>query len=455
VTIPFLLGCVVCTTVILQHRINSTPIEPQGFSRQQLRHPASQSLYVPENESSLLSGLKVLVAIASFDFNQVPHVEEVLSSYRDLCEAGARVKLVIHTAFPYPVAFIDLLNSRLQCANPSSQSGFDITISVHSPRVRLHLVDLHRKLFYDNLDSYDLFIYSEDDIRVTPSTVASYLAETKLVSDIVGPSHASDFNVGIVRYEYNYPPDVVINDKTRFATANVTRVFWEHVKGKKPIIPSLADAVPHPLLKDQFLHMINHHQGMFLATRNLLKAWKTRKNCAFHIASERPGEKNNPSQPIMGTQRVWMNSAMLYSKTYCAVQQVLPFQRFGALTVHHLPNKNYRRVGKKGRIGGTDKGAEVQFADGSEQFQGPSDLLLTEMQLHMAMAKKFGGHSGGEYSGIEMVNDMTEDKTMPDKRHRKLVDIRMAAFEEYKKRGGIMAEEDMDYYIKDGLIGKK
>ena len=36
-----------------------------------------------------------------------------------------------------------------------------ITIAVQSPAVRLNLVDRHRDLFYEKIDDYDLFIYSE------------------------------------------------------------------------------------------------------------------------------------------------------------------------------------------------------------------------------------------------------------------------------------------------------
>ena len=122
--------------------------------------------------------------------------------------------------------------------------------------------------------------------------------------------------------------------------------------------------------------MTNHHQGMFLATRELLLAWRDRPKCEFDRIRQRPG---TPSQPAAGTQRVWMSSHMLHSKRFCDVRQVLPLDGFGALTVHHLPNKNYRRVGHKGRLGGYERedAEDVQFADGSERFEGPNSSLLT------------------------------------------------------------------------------
>lgn len=267
----------------------------------------------------LLQGVRILIAIAAFDFNQLPHFEEVLDSYQALCVTGAsKVDVVVHATVPYPVTLIDLLNSRLL---PSCQDIFSITIILVPSLLRLHLVDCHRWLFYEKIDEYDLFIYTEDDIRVTPLTVAAYLHETIRIEQTVGKEKASNFNVGIVRYEYNFPSNVLMDDKTRHATQNVTRVYWEH--SMFPPIPTAADAVPQNEFKSSHVHMKNHHQGMFMATRDLLLAWKNRPGCEFDKVRERPGMKNRPSQPSEGTQRVWMSSQMLYGGRHCNVQQVI------------------------------------------------------------------------------------------------------------------------------------
>ena len=52
-----------------------------------------------------LQDLKVLVAIASFDFSQLPHLEETLDGYHDVCLSGvAKLDIVVHTTVVYPVA---------------------------------------------------------------------------------------------------------------------------------------------------------------------------------------------------------------------------------------------------------------------------------------------------------------------------------------------------------------
>ncbi|GAX14671.1 hypothetical protein FisN_11Hh210 [Fistulifera solaris] len=365
----FLLGCFLTASILLNNNIQA---RSAGHSVKEFHTTTScpETTTIEKKDfsiHSILQNQRLLIAIAAYDFSQIPHLEEVLDAYHDVCIAGAaQVDVVIHATVPYPVTLLDLWNARFPCPH------FSLQIVLKPASLRLHLVDCHRQLFYDNLQQYDLFIYSEDDIRVTPTTIATYWYETKRLEQYLTTSkyQPSDFNIGIVRYEYNYPANVIIDDKTRHATQNVTRVYWEHSGFQRPVVPNAVKDVDLDVQQHYFT-MSNHHQGMFLATRELLAAWKTR--CNFHIASNRPGKG---AQPTEGTQRVWMSSQMLYGCRHgCCVQQLLPKERsFGALTVLHLPNKNYRRVGKY---------RQREFADGTEVFQQPSSTLLTDMELHL------------------------------------------------------------------------
>lgn len=437
--LAFTLGCVVTAALFLNahfltktHHIQSPPSIPTLN-----RRATSDEIMTPvkPGEASVLDGKRVLVAIASYDFSQLPHLEEVLDGFHDLCVAGAYVDVYVHATVPYPVALIDLFNTRHQCTNPSPRAGLTITIVLVSPRVRLHLVDFHRTLFYEKIEEYDIFIYTEDDIRVAPHTVGTYLYETDCIASIVGADRASDYNVGVVRYEYNYPPDLVIDDKTRAATANVTRVYWEHPW--HPAIPKSVDGVPQEPLRDTYVHMKNHHQGMYIATRTLLKAWKDRPNCRFHEVRDRPGLKHNPNQPSEGTQRVWMSSQMLYGNRHCNVQQVIPIDKFGELTVHHLPNKNYRRVGRHGRLGGGKEGTAAHAVYGNETFTKTSSLLLSAMDLHIELAKRWPKAPQLPYKGPVYMVDQGCDS--PAGKVRRM----MNEYDAYVGRGGVMSDEDM------------
>jgi hypothetical protein len=431
IVLGFLLGCITSATFILNFYIHNTPSTsdlPSGLdvhSGSTTTTKAALALSTPsavaKNPLQPLQGIRILIAIAAFDFSQLPHLEEVLDAYQDLCVSGAaKVDVVIHATIAYPVTLIDLFNSRLV---PACKDTFSLTIVLKTPSLRLHLVDCHRTLFYERLDQYDLFIYTEDDIRVSPRVVAAYLSETYSLQNVLKDRYV-DFNVGIVRYEYNYPSNVVMDDKTRHATQNITRVYWEH--GQYPIIPKSVEGVTEPLLQQTHITMHNHHQGMFLATRELLQAWKDKPGCDFATIRNRPSIKKRPSQPSEGTQRVWMSSQMLYGSHHCNVQQVLPISSFGSLTVLHLPNKNYRRVGHfRNRT----------FSDGTETFE-TSSSLLTAMRLHLEMAQHFPFPKKEPYWGVLMVDEVGKRGRTP------LLERRMGEYQAYVDRGGVLSEED-------------
>jgi hypothetical protein len=171
---------------------------------------------------------------------------------------------------------------------------------------------------------------------------------------------------------------------------------------------------------------------MYLATRDLLLAWKERKGCQFDIASKRPGRGKNNAQPLFGTQRVWMSSQQLYGNRYgCGVQQVIPMQWFGALTVHHLPNKNYRRVGKyRTRDTTPDEGVAVS-----------DEKLLTAMQLHLALVEAFPPQARPRE---EIRVRMWVDEDNPaHKVEPESWKVRLKDFQAYLGRGGVLSPQDM------------
>ena len=121
-----------------------------------------------------------------------------------------------------------------------------------------------------------------------------------------------------------------------------------------------------------------------------------------------------------------MSSQQLFGKRHCNVQQVLPKDKFGALTVLHVPNKNYRRVGKyRKRV----------FSDGTEQFEQYPDLV-TALQLHLAMRKAWPATPQLPYRGpITMIDEVTNKRTPTLER-------RMKEYYDYVARGGVLSDYD-------------
>ena len=439
-------------------------------------HPTNKS----NNNENLLQGIRILVAITAFDFSQIPHLEEVVDSYLDLCIVSGiqKLDLVIYTTVAYSVTLIDLWNTRIP-TSCKHNNLFSLTIIVKPYKMRLFLVDCHRYLFYEKLKEYDLFIYTEDDMVVHPKTIAAYLEETQRLQQLVGLEKSVNYNVGIVRYEYNFPSNVVMDDNTRHSTQNVTRVYWEHFT--KPMFTfnstkksAAARPIPNtPELSHTHIHMTNHHQGMYLVTQYLLQAWAQPErgpHCEFSRV------RKHPKTP---TQRVWMSSFMMYGyphstkgtiKGACHIQQVLPIDTFGSLTVYHLPNKNHRRV--KTRL---TQNFEFTRPTGDEpdfDFGDTQNKLVSAMKFHIEISKQH--HKQHDHNKIQPSQQDDIQSTIPytgirmiDQRHSGSGDgssgieeeqggdapedmmtidnDRFRDYHAYVARGGIMSLQDMTH----------
>ena len=221
---------------------------------------------------------------------------------------------------------------------------------------------------------------------------------------------------------------------------NVTRVYWEHVG--RPIFDKLVNkldaTIDAPELSPYYITMAHPHQGMYMVTPALLLAWKDRPGCNFNIVRNRPSHPSNPSQPTEGTQRVWMSSQMMYGTRHCAIKQLLPVDSFGQLTVHHLPNKNYRRVGKQGRLGGHANAPANEFSDGTEVFEPSHSDLLKALELHIALKRQFRHLRSSNNDTIRVVDT---DIKLRNNHHM------VEAYKSYVKRGGYMIDTDMDIDI--------
>ncbi len=120
---------------------------------------------------------------------------------------------------------------------------------------------------------------------------------------------------------------------------------------------------------------------------------------------------------------------MLYGGRHCNVQQVFPRDKLGALSVLHLPNKNYRRVGKY---------RNRTFSDGTEVFQKPHESLLSAMELHLGIESAMPRPRHNSYRGIRMIDEVDKAADRTD-----LLERRMREYREYVDRGGVLSEYDM------------
>ena len=117
----FIFGLAVCSAFFLwqtnkndpvwatPHNHRSAPLSPHLLTGQLAADGSwpenNSAATLPRSSSSILDGLRVLVTIASFDFMQLSHLEEVLDGFQDLCYAGAYVDIVVYTTVLVSAAF--------------------------------------------------------------------------------------------------------------------------------------------------------------------------------------------------------------------------------------------------------------------------------------------------------------------------------------------------------------
>jgi len=383
-----------------------------------MNHPNPSNVDDQTNESRAsfvptLRGKKIFFGITTVGLGSFWYLENMIDSVRDLCEAGATVSFHITSSNCNPylieceiknqngnetlednfsVETISHLNERLRCRNP--EGSIDLTIHLVSPDWGKQICDHHRLLFYEHIDEFDVFVHTEDDHLIRPTHVIAFMHEMEKVRKLVGDERLSDYSIGFVRYE---------NQVGRFDNR---RAVWEFEWDSE------VDMVNHPGIEGRYFTTPPwHHQGMFMATKQQLIAWKTRgPDCHFHKIERRSG-----------WHRERITGALdLYNEEYCNVTQLLPLDSFEDLLIHHMPNRNYNRK--------------------------PLNIVTTRNLHKMRMkAMQSINKSGkiwvddkGEYNGIIMIND-ERDPTKP-------MHFNFTEYDEYVSRGGRLSEEQLVFW---------
>ena len=193
----------------------------QQVDEQQQQYQLDGKRNTPKiNSGPTLRGKKVLFEITTVGMRQFALLEIVLDSIRDLCESGASVSLHITTStcdpklelsrctltkeeekLPknYPPDILNQMNERLRCRDVDG--SVETTVHIKSPEWGKQMVDFHRKIFYDNIDNgYDVFIHTEEDEVIRPTTILAFIDEMEKVRTYVGDK-VSD--TAIYRYVLN------------------------------------------------------------------------------------------------------------------------------------------------------------------------------------------------------------------------------------------------------------
>ncbi len=127
--------------------------------------------------------MKILIAIASYGDKNDNYLNTLLQSLRKI---------------PYEKDII------VQ-SNVEKKLGDDIQCLVGLPNADPRsLVFAHRQLFIDNLNNYDLFLYTENDILITQQNIEAFLDISKILPE--------NQVLGFVRYEVNQENEILLTD---------------------------------------------------------------------------------------------------------------------------------------------------------------------------------------------------------------------------------------------------
>lgn len=226
------------------------------------------------------NAMSILVAIASYGRAQDHYLNRLLTEFR---KCRMRVRTVVLTNELKPVADAEV---RIGLPSPNSYS----------------LPFAHKQLFAENIDKYDLFIYTEDDTLITERHIESFLDAQRLLE--------ADEIPGFIRSESNA-------DGHRFITSIHNHFHW----------------VPESAVQrggEVFASLSNQHSGCFMVTRQQLR--KAIDSGGFLVPphSERYGMLETAASDLY---------------TQCGLRRLVCVSKIHDFVVAHLPNKYNHYMG--------------------------------------------------------------------------------------------------------------
>lgn len=224
--------------------------------------------------------LSILVAIASYGTAQDRFLKQLVTEYQKL---NLACRVVVLSDRAKPVHGAEVLTG-LPSRNPYS------------------LPFAHRKLFSDNRDDYDLFIYAEDDTLLTGRHIESFLTmQEKLKENEI---------LGFMRSETNPAGETVITS------------IHHHFRWLPDTVVERGG--------DFFAQFSNRHSGCFIATRQQLARAIASGGFLVPPHDERYGMLETAASDIY---------------TQCGLKRLLCVSRIQDFIVPHLANKYYSHMG--------------------------------------------------------------------------------------------------------------
>jgi SAM-dependent methyltransferase len=219
--------------------------------------------------------VRVLVAIASFGEKNLEFLRKIIHDYRSM---AMDVHLVVNSEAP-------------------KNLGAGVKVVVGFPGRNPHSLPFaHKQIFVENIDRYDLFVYSEDDIGVKEQSIRAFLQAT---ADL-----EPDEIAGYIRYEIGKDGTVSLPDVHG-------QFHWKPESVRRRGSYTVAE-------------FTNEHAGFYILTQAQLRR---------AIAS---GEYlRSPYEGRYGM----LETAATDPYTCCGFRKVICISALDEFLIHHMPNR--------------------------------------------------------------------------------------------------------------------
>lgn len=162
-----------------------------------------------EFSHSNVQSKRILFILNIYSFQHWDVIDEIFSSYRDMCEGGWDVKVHIMTAATWTKKTITWCNRVLFCYRIDSPISFHIQFFNQS--VGRRIVDYSRVPISENINDFDYFSYTEDDMILSLGMLESWVYESRKLRDITsgktivdkprcGYKYSCKYSIGFIRF---------------------------------------------------------------------------------------------------------------------------------------------------------------------------------------------------------------------------------------------------------------
>jgi hypothetical protein len=324
-----------------------------------------------------------LVAVAAYGEGKRTERRALVHSVGSMCRLGQQAALFVDAA-AVTVGWWERLLAVEGCDEglPCTRTGCvqHTHVRYHPETVGTLLTAQHMALFRANLDNFDWFLYSEDDIGWTPWSVMAWVAEFERLRHADFTPNDSKLHAvpGFIRWEARAAfNELNVVDPNRLLPRALSsgvnqqpldRLIGNDLFFRLCVLPRIE---AHDLSdrSSRYLEMCNPHQAMWILPQKLLRAKLARLR--WHVSEAEP-----PQLPPHARPQEWWGGGWLFRcprqrklYQYCVPSQgmrkLVPCERVCDFLVQHFGGKYSYGNGSEWMDLGVDGSATLATALGN------------------------------------------------------------------------------------------